>query len=55
MPHQPLCSFSYATENSGRNTVRSITFENEILGVWFNMNKLSQYSGVDKMERPITQ
>ena len=27
--------YVYATENSGRNDVRSVTFENEILGVWF--------------------
>ncbi len=40
--------YVYATENSGRNTVRSVTFENEILGVWFNMNNIIAYSGVDK-------
>ena len=30
--------YVYATENSGRNDVRKVVFENEILGVWFNMN-----------------
>ena len=40
--------YVYATENSGRNDVRSVTFENEILGVWFNMSNVIEYSGVDK-------
>ena len=40
--------YVYATENSGRNDVRSVTFENEILGVWFNMSNIIEYSGVDK-------
>ena len=30
------------------NTVRSITFENEIRGVWFNMDNIVSYSGVSK-------
>ena len=40
--------YVYATENSGRNTVRSITFENEIRGVWFNMDNIVQYTNVSK-------
>ncbi len=40
--------YVYATENSGRNDVRKVVFENEILGVWFNMNNIIAYSGVDK-------
>ena len=40
--------YVYATENSGQNTVRSITFENEIRGVWFNMDNIVSYSGVSK-------
>ena len=37
-----------ATENSGRSTVRSITFDGEIVGVWFNMENIIEYSTVDK-------
>ena len=40
--------YVYATENSGRNTVRSVTFDNEIYGVWFNMDNIVSYSGVSK-------
>ncbi len=40
--------YVYATENSGRNDVRSVTFEGEIKGVWFNMNNIVSYSGVSK-------
>ena len=38
----------YASESSGRNTVRSITFDGEIKGIWFNMENIIAYSGVDK-------
>ena len=38
----------YASENSGRNTTRSVTFEGEIYGVWFNMDNIVSYSGVSK-------
>ena len=45
----PMYSYYvYATENSGRNTIRSITFENEIRGVWFNMDNIVQYTNVSK-------
>ena len=37
-----------ATESTGRSTVRSITFEEEIVGVWFNMENIIEYSTVDK-------
>ncbi len=37
-----------ATENSGRNTVRSITFDGEIKGIWFNMENIIEYAAVDK-------
>ncbi|MDC3146744.1 DUF4347 domain-containing protein, partial [Alphaproteobacteria bacterium] len=40
--------YVYATENSGRNDVRSVTFDGEIKGVWFNMNNIVSYSGVSK-------
>ncbi len=40
--------YVYATENSGRNSVRSVTFEGEIKGVWFDMNRIISYSGVSK-------
>ena len=40
--------YVYATENSGRNTVRSVTFDGEIYGVWFNMDNIVSYSGVSK-------
>ncbi len=40
--------YVYATENSGQNTVRSITFENEIRGVWFNMNNIVAFNNVSK-------
>ena len=45
----PMYSYYvYATENSGQNTVRSITFENEIRGVWFNMANIVAYPNVSK-------
>ncbi len=45
----PLNSYLiYASESSGRNTVRSITFDGEIKGIWFNMENIIAYSGVDK-------
>ena len=37
-----------ATESTGRSTVRSITFDGEIVGVWFNMENIIEYSTVDK-------
>ncbi len=37
-----------ATESTGRSTVRSITFDGEIVGVWFNMENIIEYSSVDK-------
>ena len=37
-----------ATESTGRTTVRSITFDGEIKGVWFNMENIIEYSQVDK-------
>ncbi len=37
-----------ATENSGRNAVRSITFDGEIKGIWFNMENIIEYAAVDK-------
>ena len=40
--------YVYASENSGRNTTRSVTFEGEIKGVWFNMNNIVAYSDVSK-------
>ena len=40
--------YVYATESTGRNDVRSVTFDGEIKGVWFNMNNITSYSGVSK-------
>ena len=37
-----------AEENTGRNTYRTVTFDNEIKGVWFDMDRLGSYSGVSK-------
>ena len=40
--------YVYATDNSGRKDVRSVTYDGEIKGVWFNMNSITSYSGVSK-------